>query len=422
MSSCLTTDRTSTAFDVLADANRRYLLSTLSERTDPLSLETLATEVAAQKHGSPIVTTEQSRTAHIELVHRHVPKLLEAGVLREVTDGETRMVALANHPIFEAEWVAHLVANPTGGSRCDEPTMDRTLETLRPARRRIVCSVLARQGDALDVDDLAALVAVRENDGRLVDVDESDWRPVATSLGHVHLPALADAGLVAYDRSSGTVEIAADAPQWRADWLAASPLGEVTAALESARRAETASRLGTGATDVVTTGTGACWTIDGRADVIARSHDVADSATEELFVTVPDANILQQRRLERWRAAVGRGVDLYVGSRSSQVREIVRAAVPGATICEPRSDWLNFPAEGVHHGRVVFADRERVLLATVDDANSNDDPRVTAITGEGPENALVMLVREHVGPRLDRLASRRDDGDAPDEPATPLPL
>ena len=427
MSACLTAERTTTAFDILADPRRRYLLSLLYERTaadrtqpTPHSIETLATDVAACEHGCPIVTNEQCRETHIELVHHHVPRLSDIGVVTDETHGDTRTVALANHPILDLEWMTYFLEDPNGGSAVDEALLDRTLEALQPARCRLSCAILARQHTALAVDDLAALITTHENDTRLVDLETSDWKPISTALRHNYLPSLAAADLVDYDRSSETVALEPDAPQWRADWLAASPLRTVVMALETrpAQAGPDSSGDTAGGRNSARTSSG--WTIEGTARVIARSHEIVDSAEEELFVTVPDETILQQRCLERWRAAGNRGVDVYVGSRSPRVRDTVRSAVPEATVCEPQFDWLNFPVEEHHHGRVVFADRERVLLVTVDDEETN--PQATAITGNSSEDALVRLVREHVGPRLDRLQSRRADGDGATEAATSLRL
>ncbi|MXV63759.1 hypothetical protein GS429_17170 [Natronorubrum sp. JWXQ-INN-674] len=448
MSSRLDTEQTTTAFDILATPKRRYLLAALSERTGPLSLETLAVEVAVTEHGTPIVTDEQVRNAHIELLHCHVPRLLDEGLLTAVdtgsesesesgaedgaetetesesdTDG-ARTIALADHPILEAEWVSRLLDELAAGATSREATLNRTLEALQPARRRTSCAILARQREPLAVADLAAMLAARtaDADTRLVDLAQSDWKPFATRLVHNDLPALAEAGLVEYDRSSQTVSIAPDAPQWRSDWLAASPLGEIGAMLETSRELADAETAGLASDDTAddATSSGACWTIEGQENVVAAGQDIADHAEEELFVTVPDGGMIQRRCLERWRAAAERGVDVYIGSESAEVQETVQSAIPEATVCEPQSDWLNFPVEQLHHGRVVFADRERVMLVTIDDENG--DLRATAITGEGAENTLVKLVREHVGPRLDRLESRRADGEAVTDQETPLPL
>ncbi|ELY43720.1 DUF7344 domain-containing protein [Natronorubrum sulfidifaciens] len=424
MSSSLTAERTTTAFDVLADPRRRYLLSILFERmepagsqSEPLSVETLATEVAVRDHGCPIVTDEQCHAAHIELVHHHVPRLLDVGLVTERDDGDTRRIALAEHPILETEWVSDVLADPSGGAAIDDASLDRLLDALQPARCRLSCAILARQRGELAVADLAAMITAHEEECRLVDLEESDWRPVATALRHNYLPSLAAADLVEYDHSSETVSLNAEAATWRADWLTASPLREVVVGLEAMQK-QAGSDGDERETNAEQGGTGTYWTIDGGARVIERGHEIADSADEELFVTAPDEEMTRQCCLERWQAATERGVDVYIGSRSPRVRDTVRSAVPEATVCKPQFDWLNFPVDDIHHGRIVFADRERVMLVTADDA----DDCASAITGDGPANALVKLVREHIGPRLDQLQARCADASREHEQATPLPL
>lgn len=464
------------AFDALATVRRRCLLAVLLEQRDqspssPAATETgtdtastddapsladLATEIAALEAGQPIVSDDHCTHVHVSLAHVHVPKLADIGVVVRDSDGDETTVSLASHPLLEADWVRTLLETPVDGGIGDDDLLDRTCEVLRSARCRTACRVLARHRGAVPVADLAALVATREGDDdrRLVDLSEPELRDVATDLAHGRLPALADAGLVTYDRDEATAALATDAPQWRTDWVAVSPLASVVERLEttapssegaaSSRSADTSSvtdevRDGDadfgadrdsdaddGRDDSTADRTASCWTIDGAENVVARSHDIAASAEDELVVTVPDDGILQQRCLERWRAAADRGVDVYVGSRSPQVRETVRAAVPDATVCEPQLDWLNFPADRIHHGRVVFADRERVMLVTIDDGGPdgngpNDVPSATAVTGEGPENALVALVREHLGPRLDRLESTRESEETDGTPS-PLPM
>ena len=418
--------QTTAAFDALAAPHRRYLLTVLFDGVDgqfPASsntvpIETLATDVASELHGHPVVTDDQCDRIHLSLVHLHLPRLEDRGIVtREERDGTT-VVSLADHSLLEREWVRSLLDDPTGGTIGDEEVLNRTLEALTSARRRTICSVLARQRGGVSLIDLATLVAAREGDEkrRLTDVTGTECTNVATELAHSHVPALVEAGLVEYDRGDGgdgTVEIVPDAPQWHADWLAASPLGEIADLLErDARRVADPASVASGATSRP----GACWTIDGAENVVARGHEIADAAEEELFVTVPDDGMLHQRCLDRWSAAADRGVDVYVGSRCACVRETVREAVPEATVCEPRFDWINFPTDHLHHGRVVFADRDHVMLVTIDESAD-----ATAITADGPRNALVSLVREHLGPRLDRLEAERDEGEKADG-TMPLPM
>lgn len=236
-----------TALDVLAAPQRRYLLATLLERADAsstdrpstserLPVETLATEIATIEHGCPIVTDEQCERVHVELVHVHVPRLVDAEFLSRHDDGDATTVSLTDHPVLESAWVRSLLDDPTGETLpADEGTLDRTLEALRSPRHRTVCAALARRRGTVSVTDLAAAVVAREGgDGtRLVDVTEPACTDVATSLVHEHLPILSNAGLVEYDDEAGEVALATDTPQWRIDWVTEGPLADVADLVEA---------------------------------------------------------------------------------------------------------------------------------------------------------------------------------------------
>ncbi|ELY71184.1 DUF7344 domain-containing protein [Natrinema versiforme] len=438
-----------TALDVLAEPKRRYVLAALLDRegtsagdatsvsaSDPMSIAALATEVATIEYNCPIVTDDQCEEVHVSLVHNHVPRLIDSGVLCHPTSDDATRVALADHPLFALDWVQPLLADPTGETvPVDESTLNRTLTALRNPRSRAVCAALARRRGSVAVADLAAAVVAREGgDGtQLVDVTEAECRTVATALAHEHLPALSEAGLVAYDDLANGVELATDAPQWQVDWLADGPLGEAADLVRDAgdRQADTAEtgtaigESGTASTTPKMAGNGdgtdirtdTCWTLQGRANVLDRGREIVDGADEELFVMVPTGEMIRPACLERWLAAADRGVDVYVASRSPRVRDTVRSAVPTATVCEPQFDWLTFPMEGERHGCVVFADRESAMLVTIDESGPGGEPRVGAITGDGRANALVSVVCDRLGPRLDRLTPIGDDRDG-----TPLPL
>jgi len=230
-----------TALDVLAAPRRRYLLATLLEHstaseTDSLSasegmsIEALATAVATMEHGASSVGDEQSGRVRLTLVHAHVPRLVDAGVVTTHIDSDAMTVALTDHSLLEAEWVRSILADPTGETfPADEATLNRTLEALRSPRRRAVCTALLKRRGAVPVSDLAATVIAREadNGARPVDITESARTAVETSLVHEHLPALSAAGLVEYETAASTVALALDAPLWQADWVTDGPLAAV---------------------------------------------------------------------------------------------------------------------------------------------------------------------------------------------------
>jgi len=235
MSSPSSTELTTT-LDVLAEPRRRYLLATLLEREQPaatddssaserLSIETLAKAVVKLEQDATDVTDEQVDQVHISLVHAHVPRLADAGLVTTDADGDATTVALTEHPILEAEWVRSVLAD-----RTDETTLNRTLEALRSPRRRTVCKAIARRHGTVSVADLAATVAAREADEgtRVTDITESSSTAAEASLVHQHLPALSAAGLVEYDAEAREAALATDVSQWQADWMTDGPLEAVS--------------------------------------------------------------------------------------------------------------------------------------------------------------------------------------------------
>ncbi|QLK25020.1 hypothetical protein HYG81_13005 [Natrinema zhouii] len=323
-----------TALDVLAAPQRRYLLATLLERADTsstdrpstserLSVETLATEVATIEHGCPIVTDEQCERVHIELVHVHVPRLADAELLSRHDDGDATTVALTDHPVLESAWVRSLLDDPTGETLpVDEGTFDRTLEALRSPRRRTVCAALARRRGTVSVTDLAAAVVAREggDETRLVDVTESACTDVATSLVHEHLPILSNAGLVECDDEAEEVVLATDAPQWRIDWMTEGPLADVAAFVEAtATEAPDATATATDVPDATAT------------DALATSKPADDESAADTPVATATAADGDRMLWTLARPRAGRAT----GDESSSSRDVTSPPDESSTATGP---------------------------------------------------------------------------------------
>lgn len=88
------------------------------------------------------------------------------------------------------------------------PGNDRLLDLLAERRRRQVLETLVGSSGQRSLDELTR--AVSDADG----VDEHETR---IELHHTHLPKLAEAGVVSYDREAQTAELATDREQLATD-------------------------------------------------------------------------------------------------------------------------------------------------------------------------------------------------------------
>lgn len=81
---------------------------------------------------------------------------------------------------------------------------DRLLSMMADQQRRAVLRVLLERSDeAMSVDELVATLTDEES--RSPDDQQETAKKTTISLYHVHLPKLAEAGLVEFDQQSDTV-------------------------------------------------------------------------------------------------------------------------------------------------------------------------------------------------------------------------
>ncbi|WP_226022001.1 DUF7344 domain-containing protein [Halomicrobium salinisoli] len=375
----------------IADERRRTCLAVLGDRDGSVPATDLAAEVAARSRGVSLidVSDDHHRQVLTDLVHAQLPALAEADLVD--WDRDAGVVAAVDHPALTGGAVGDLLTVEYDG-------WDEVLSALSDARRRRALAVLADAGE-VDRDDLVRRVLAGERDCEPDAVSDRDVADAAVEFHHVHLPVLQRAALLAYDGDAAEylghpaldvdeIPLTADAP---AAW--ADDSDEATTGVDATD--------GTTADDVRT--------IDGRADVIDRGQSLIDGAEEELFLMITTDGLLEEACVEKLRAAADRGVDVYVGSQTAAVRDLVREEVPDAVIWEPQLDWMNFPPRRERVGRLVFADREAVMVGTLGRETDAGVRRETAITGEGAGNTLVLLLRELLGSRLDHLDEQSPD-------------
>ncbi|GAA5049306.1 hypothetical protein GCM10025751_21990 [Haladaptatus pallidirubidus] len=215
---------------------------------------------------------------------------------------------------------------------------------------------------------------------------------VLISLHHNYLPKLADAGLVEYDRDENLVSESGDTTV-DTTWLSGEEIDKLLPETQTGTRPDE----------------NAIGLIEERENVIEYGQSLADEADEELFCMYVSDDLLEEECIHRAEDAIERGVDIYLGSRNQNVRDIVRQNLPEATLWEPQSDWMRIPPKSSNVGRLMLADRQKVMLALLDEENTSGMPTETAMIGSGLNNPLVVLVRDLLGSRLDHLDYQSDD-------------
>ncbi|GAB3663423.1 DUF7344 domain-containing protein [Halopiger thermotolerans] len=207
MSNTAASGRSTTArddcFRSLADATRRALLRLVHDRSpDGIGKDELIRELAAVTSDKSVddVTDAEYQRAAVACQHTHLPMLLEAGLVAEADDTETdndAVIVATDHWAFDEPALENVIAGRLDASAEE---LDALFEGVADSRRRLALSVLAgnarAESDAMDRDALARAVAAREVGTDADDVSQDRVASVYSSLVHVHLPLLEDAGLV----------------------------------------------------------------------------------------------------------------------------------------------------------------------------------------------------------------------------------
>lgn len=78
-------------FDILSSARRRYAISILNQRAQPMQLTELAEEIAALEMDCSVddLTKQQRKRVYVSLYQTHVPKMEEVGIVSYDADEGT---------------------------------------------------------------------------------------------------------------------------------------------------------------------------------------------------------------------------------------------------------------------------------------------------------------------------------------------
>lgn len=217
-------------FRSLSDARRRCVVRLLQDRRSPVDLRDLATQVVAVEGDRPLDSVRPYDVANVlpDIAHDHLPQLEAAGLVRWDRDAET--VTLTDHPALGDPKFQRIVAGE------EDADWDAVLAQLADGRRRVVLSVVADQEGPVTREAIARAVLTRAPDLFAGSRSSDPVEALETSLHHIHLPKLQDAGLVSYDGESMTAVYEGHA-DLEAEWLVAEEDETPRAILPTARDA-----------------------------------------------------------------------------------------------------------------------------------------------------------------------------------------
>ncbi len=132
------------------------------------------------------------------------------------------------------------------------------------------------------------------------------------------------------------------------------------------------------------------WTVEGEPAVTDRAVEFLAEADEEIvYMTVED--LLTPELIEALAAAAKRGVSIYLGGVSKDVRERIHDEVADVTAFESMWMWSDTPA-----GRLMMVDGRTTLVSALvngADASPSDPRSETAVWGTGETNGLVVVLK-----------------------------
>lgn len=266
------------------------------------------------------------------------------------------------------------------------PPEERVLRLIADPQNRAILTVLNDAAQSLTVSELVERLVATDAEIFAPGDAETDREEIYISLHHNNLPKLAEAGLVKYDRSANVVTYES--------YPAIDP-----ELLELDMIDELLSYFSTGP-DITEDTIGV---IEGQEEVIEYGRHLTEEAEDELFLMFVSEELVRAKCLHHVEAALDRDVDVALGSTNPTVRELARQNLPEVTLWEPQLDALSSPSEYPKVGRLVFADREKIMLAVLSESDVDGPAIEKAVVGEGEANPLVVLVRQLLGPRLDHL-------------------
>lgn len=216
---------------LLSSGRRRRLVAYLHARDGSVSLSDAVAHVAESEGNS-----ERKTAVATDFHHVHLPKLADADVVRHDREADV-LEAGANADravrLFESVTDENSVDSRDGhrsNPLAEACSTDAVFRLLADRTRRILFLLLGGNDEQMHLDDLAERVAAWKGDKPVTEVTADERETAKIELHHKHLPMLADAGVLDYDRETKTLPERGQ-PAAVAEWLVTCP------ALEMLRKA-----------------------------------------------------------------------------------------------------------------------------------------------------------------------------------------
>lgn len=137
------------------------------------------------------------------------------------------------------------------------------------------------------------------------------------------------------------------------------------------------------------------WALSGHETIETRTCNLIEEAESEVALLVVDEDLLTEEVFDALHDTIDRDVGVIVGGLTESIISRVRSELPSAQVFETELEWL-VGAEAdteVAISRVLFIDRETLLIASFYPGTGETDGKEQAVFARGLTNGFVVLIR-----------------------------
>ncbi|USZ68385.1 TrmB family transcriptional regulator [Halorussus salilacus] len=131
------------------------------------------------------------------------------------------------------------------------------------------------------------------------------------------------------------------------------------------------------------------WSLSGTDGITSRSLQLLDEADTEVLFIISEDSLVTDETIETLQTVTARGVDVLVGTVTTEMRDRLRERVPDAEVFLSELEWLHAADDQIAIGRMLLVDESTILLSSLDESKGTEK----AIFGRGFQNGLVVITR-----------------------------